>query len=60
MNPIWAFFFKDKYNTPFSVFRMSLAEITFLGALIFGVGFGITKGAQAIAEFETTMEVEKE
>ena len=52
MNPIWGFFFKDKYRTPFSVYKMSLAEIIVLGEIIFGVGFGLTKGVQWILNYE--------
>tara|TARA_Y100000310_G_C20416443_1_gene684565 strand:+ start:139 stop:312 length:174 start_codon:yes stop_codon:yes gene_type:complete len=44
MNPIWAFFFKDRFRTPFSVYRMSLAEIIVLLGLIAGAGIGVAEG----------------
>jgi len=59
MNPVWGFFFKDRYRTPFSIYRMSLAEVVFLGAIIFGVGFGITTGVKAILDFETTETIDE-
>lgn len=54
MNPIWAFFFKDKYRTPFSIYKMSLSELVVLMALIFGVGYGLSKGVMWIVDFELT------
>tara|TARA_R110002051_G_scaffold8265_1_gene34946 strand:+ start:2725 stop:2916 length:192 start_codon:yes stop_codon:yes gene_type:complete len=48
MNPLWALLFKDKWRTPFSVYKMSLAEIVVLVGLLFGIGYGITAGASAI------------
>ena len=48
MNPIWAFLFKDNWRTPFSVYKMSLAELIVLGGIIFGIGFGVSRGALAI------------
>ena len=54
MNPFWAFWFKDIIRTPFSVYKMSLAELIVLAGMIFGVGYGITKGAQWILNIETT------
>jgi len=50
MNPIWKFFFKDYIRTPLSVYKMSLAEVVFLCAVIFGAGYGITKGVQSFIE----------
>tara|TARA_R110002020_G_scaffold379488_7_gene590793 strand:- start:3851 stop:4039 length:189 start_codon:yes stop_codon:yes gene_type:complete len=50
MNPLWAFLFKDKWRTPFSAYKMSLAELIVLGGLLFGVGFGISRGALAIKD----------
>ena len=41
MNPIWALFFKDKYRTIFSIYKMSLAEIIFLLELTICSGMGI-------------------
>ena len=52
MNPIWGIFFKDRFRTPFSVYKMSLAELIVLGAMISGVGYGLTKGVEAILNFE--------
>ena len=46
MSPLWKFFFKDHIRTPFSVYKMSLAEVVFLCAVVFGAGYGITKGVQ--------------
>ena len=48
MNPLWAILFKDTIRTPFSVYKMSLAEVAFLGAVLFGVGYGATIGAKKI------------
>jgi len=50
MNPVWGIFFKDRFRTPFSVYKMSLAELVVLGALIFGIGFGVVKGGRWIAD----------
>tara|TARA_R100001594_G_scaffold133228_1_gene173839 strand:+ start:984 stop:1163 length:180 start_codon:yes stop_codon:yes gene_type:complete len=50
MNPLWKIFFKDYIRTPFSVYKMSVAEVVFLGAVIFGAGYGITKGVQWVIE----------
>jgi len=50
MNPLWGLFFKDRYRTPFSVYKMSVAEVVFLGALIFGIGFGVVKGGRWITD----------
>jgi hypothetical protein len=41
MNPIWALLFKDRIRTPFSVYKMSLAEVLVLGGILFGAGYGI-------------------
>ena len=46
MNPLWALLFKDRLRTPFSVYKMSLAELVFLGAVAFGCGFGAVKGSK--------------
>ena len=51
MNPLWALLFKDRIRTPFSVYKMSLAEVIVLGGIIFGIGFGITRGALAINSY---------
>jgi hypothetical protein len=58
MNPIWAFLFKDKWRTPFSVYKMSLAEVLVLGGIVFGIGFGITQGAQWISGWGDTVEAD--
>tara|TARA_R110000787_G_scaffold165272_1_gene278433 strand:+ start:579 stop:764 length:186 start_codon:yes stop_codon:yes gene_type:complete len=44
MNPLWAMLFKDRFRTPFSVYKMSLAEIVVLLGLVAGAGIGIAKG----------------
>jgi hypothetical protein len=44
MNPLWALFFKDRFRTLFSVYKMSLAEIVFLLALVAAVGIGVAEG----------------
>ena len=58
MNPIWALLFKDRIRTPFSVYKMSLAEVAFLGAILLGIGYGCTLGAKKILKPSTpTVEV---
>jgi len=52
MNPIWSIFFKDRFRTPFSVYKMSLAEIVVLLGLVAGVGIGVAKGIDWIFELE--------
>ena len=52
MNPIWGFFFKDRFRTPFSVYKMSLAEIVVLLGLVAGAGIGIAKGIDWILNLE--------
>ena len=44
MNPIWAFLFKDKFRTPLSVYKMSLAELIVLVGILAGLGYGLSKG----------------
>ena len=44
MNPIWAFLFKDKFRTPLSVYKMSLAELIVLVGILTGLGYGLSKG----------------
>ena len=58
MNPIWAIFFKDRFRTPFSVYKMSLAELVVLCSIIFGAGWGVAKGVGWILSFETSESVE--
>ena len=50
MNPIWALLFKDRIRTPFSVYKMSLAEVVFLISIIFGAGWSIGQGAKWIID----------
>ena len=52
MNPIWGLFFKDRFRTPFSVYRMSLAELVVLLGLVAGAGIGIAEGVSWIFELE--------
>ena len=52
MNWYWAFWFKDKFRTPFSVYKMSLAELIILGGMIFGGGWVLTKGVQKLISIE--------
>ena len=54
MNPLWALLFKDRIRTPFSVYKMSLAEVLVLGGIIFGIGYGLGEGAKWIMNFEFT------
>jgi hypothetical protein len=58
MNPFWAVLFKDKYRTPFSVYKMSLAELVVLCGIVFGIGYGISKGINALLNFEASIEQE--
>ena len=58
MNPIWAMLFKDRFRTPFSVYKMSLAEIVVLLGLVAGAGIGIVKGVSWIFELEGVEEQE--
>jgi len=52
MNPIWGIFFKDRFRTPFSVYKMSLAELVVLLGLVAGAGIGIAKGVSWIVDLE--------
>jgi len=52
MNPIWALFFKDRFRTPFSIYKMSLAEIVILLGLVAGAGIGVAKGIDWILDIE--------
>ena len=52
MNPIWALFFKDRFRTPFSIYKMSLAELVVLIGLVAGAGIGIAEGVSWIFELE--------
>ena len=52
MNPLWAMLFKDRFRTPFSVYKMSLAEIVVLLGLVAGAGIGVAKGIDWILNVE--------
>ena len=52
MNPLWSMLFKDRFRTPFSVYKMSLAEIVVLLGLVAGAGIGIAKGIDWILTAE--------
>ena len=52
MNPIWSIFFKDRFRTPFSVYKMSLAEIVVLLGLVAGAGIGVAKGISWVMDLE--------
>jgi len=60
MNPVWALLFKDRFRTPFSVYKMSLAEIVFLVSLIFGAGYGIGKLAKWVIDSASSEQVIEE
>ena len=60
MNPVWAIFFKDRFKTPFSVYRMSFAELVFLLTIVGGIGYGCVKAAKWIVEVETNATVVEE
>jgi hypothetical protein len=57
MNPVWAIFFKDRFRTPFSVYKMSLAELVVLLSMFVGFGYGCFKGVNWIVDFETSKSV---
>lgn len=59
MNPLWGLFFKDRFRTPFSVYKMSLAELFVLGGIIFGFGYGLTKGVQKLLSTQAEVTAEK-
>ena len=50
MNPIWAFLFKDKFRTPLSPYKMSLAELIVFFGLVCGVGYGLGMGASYLID----------
>ena len=52
MNPIWGLFFKDRFRTPFSVYRMSFAELVVLLGLVAGAGIGIAEGVSWVMDLE--------
>ena len=51
MPPVWAFFFKDRFFV--GRYRMSVAEITFIGELFLGIGFGLYKLYEQFAPLYT-------
>lgn len=55
MNPLWALLFKDRIRTPFSVYKMSLAELVLLLGIIFGAGYGVYIGASTLANWSSTL-----
>lgn len=57
MNPIWAFFFKDKFRTIFSIYKMSLAEILVLVSMAAGFGVGIYLLGEKVLNLATDAEV---
>ena len=52
MNPIWAILFKARFRTPFSMYKMSMAEIVVLLSLVVGAGIGVAKGIDWILTVE--------
>ena len=60
MNPIWALFFKDRFRTIFSVYKMSLAEIIFLITMTAGAGAGIYVGAKKALNYLAEVEAVEE
>ena len=50
MNRFWAIFFKDRFRNPFSVYRMSLAELIVVGELFAGIGYGLVRGVMWVLE----------
>ena len=50
--------FKDRFRTPFSVYKMSLAELVVLLGLVAGAGIGIAKGIDWILNVEGVEEQE--
>ena len=58
MNPLWALLFKDRLRTPFSVYKMSLAEVIVLGAIVFGVGYGLAELGKWILDVAAVETVE--
>jgi hypothetical protein len=60
MNPLWGLFFKDRYKNPFSVYRMSFAELVFLLGLVGAIGYGSAMGIDYILDWESEQEVIEE
>jgi len=56
MNPIWGIFFKDRFRTPFSVYKMSLAELFVLLAMIYGIGYGFYKAVDWVLNLNAVSE----
>jgi hypothetical protein len=55
MNPFWALLFKDRFRTPFSVYRMSLAEVVILLAISAGIGIAIAEGVRWVIDAESSV-----
>tara|TARA_R110000751_G_scaffold213746_1_gene317276 strand:- start:140 stop:325 length:186 start_codon:yes stop_codon:yes gene_type:complete len=53
MNPLWALLFKDRFRTPFSIYRMSLAEVVILFAISAGIGIAIAEGVSWVIDAES-------
>jgi len=51
MNRIWAIFFKDRIKTPFSAYKMSLAELIFLLSLFIFPLFILSEELRGILNF---------
>lgn len=58
MNPLWSILFKARFRTPFSVYKMSMAEIVVLLGLVAGAGIGVAKGIDWILNVEGVEEQE--
>ena len=58
MNPIWAILFKARFRTPFSVYKMSAADVIILLGLVAGAGIGVAKGIDWILTVEGVEEQE--
>ena len=57
MNPIWGIFFKDRFRTPFSVYKMSLAELVVLVGMVYGAGYGFYKAVLWVLSVSEVAEV---
>tara|TARA_R110000751_G_scaffold224124_1_gene326250 strand:- start:405 stop:590 length:186 start_codon:yes stop_codon:yes gene_type:complete len=53
MNPLWALLFKNRFRTPFSVYKMSFAEVVILLAISAGVGIAIAEGVRWVIDAES-------
>lgn len=59
MNWFWGFWFKDKFRTPFSVYKMSLAELIVLCGMVFGVGYALSIGIKSLITLEDNAKIER-